>query len=316
MVMTTSRPTKTAASVPQWRYGAKLGCLETVPLNEAALWPLRQIDVRAAGIDYLRRRFLAGSDRSTVHLLWWLREGNATCDYGEGPKPLRPGQVAICPAGRSHWVSINRGTARGVWIHLFDVKRWSFIHAIKPGIRPAVESDAIEFIMARCIAEGDSRKFGAYENAVHYAQVLGVLLMRELSAVGGRNDLLQREKLDQLSREIQASLHLAWDVKLMAAKVHVSPRCFHRLCLEQLGVRPLEFVTRLRIDYAIGRLLHTDIKIEQLAAEIGYQSAYAFSNTFLRLTGKRPGQFRKQPDSAHRPSPSAARTPATRPATG
>jgi AraC family transcriptional regulator of adaptative response/methylated-DNA-[protein]-cysteine methyltransferase len=63
-------------------------------------------------------------------------------------------------------------------------------------------------------------------------------------------------------------------------------RHFH----EQLGLSPLAFHRKLRLDYA-RRLLETGSDYLAAAYECGYQSASGFREAFIRQFGRPPGRF-------------------------
>lgn len=54
----------------------------------------------------------------------------------------------------------------------------------------------------------------------------------------------------------------------------------------------MQQLTYLRMQFAAHRLPMTGERIEDIAQQVGYQNPFAFSNTFKRMTGFRPSQFR------------------------
>lgn len=69
---------------------------------------------------------------------------------------------------------------------------------------------------------------------------------------------------------------------------------FRKLFRKRLGVSPVQYRIRVRIDAARNLLLaDKDRKISDVAYELGYPSVYEFSAQFKKNTGLPPGVFRK-----------------------
>ena len=54
----------------------------------------------------------------------------------------------------------------------------------------------------------------------------------------------------------------------------------------------------MRIAFAAHLLATTSAKVEAIAQQVGYANPFAFSNTFKRLTGFRPSEYRTRPHTA------------------
>jgi AraC family transcriptional regulator of arabinose operon len=75
----------------------------------------------------------------------------------------------------------------------------------------------------------------------------------------------------------------------------LSPSLLSSLFRKQVGISLIAAVNRARLRSAKYALLDPTRKMEDIAAQTGFQSPYAFSNWFLRQTGQRPGSFRRNP---------------------
>jgi LacI family transcriptional regulator len=81
-------------------------------------------------------------------------------------------------------------------------------------------------------------------------------------------------------------------------------RTLERGFREHLGRSVLYEITRVRIERAKTLLAESDLKAHQVAEQCGFSGIVAFSKVFLRLTGIRPSDFRKN-SKAVRPKPKA-----------
>jgi iron complex transport system substrate-binding protein len=70
-----------------------------------------------------------------------------------------------------------------------------------------------------------------------------------------------------------------------------SPR--RREILEELGISPIEYKNRLRMEKARHLLLYTYNTVSEIAASLGFDSVYVFSRIFRQYNGLSPSSFRK-----------------------
>ena len=85
----------------------------------------------------------------------------------------------------------------------------------------------------------------------------------------------------------------------LAAICYLSPSQMRRLFASELGLSPSEYRTEVRIRMARRLLSGSYESIATVAAAVGYDSPFAFSKAFKKLTGMSP---RECADTAHRKS--------------
>ena len=86
-----------------------------------------------------------------------------------------------------------------------------------------------------------------------------------------------------------------WTLKQIAAEASMSTEHFRRLCLEAIGCSPMKHLGRLRMRRASELLMTTDLTIDAVSSEVGYEFASTFSNSFQKWSGQRPSEFRRSP---------------------
>lgn len=96
---------------------------------------------------------------------------------------------------------------------------------------------------------------------------------------------------------VRQDLSHTWTLSDMARLANTSQEHLRRLCQKNLGRSPGKQLAALRIAEAAHRLVTTADKVENIAGKVGYVNAFAFSNTFKRLTGFRPSHYRARPRS-------------------
>ena len=77
----------------------------------------------------------------------------------------------------------------------------------------------------------------------------------------------------------------------MAQIAHVSEKQLERLCKRDLGRTPRQHLIALRMHRAAELLATSDDTVEAIAAAVGYQNPFTFSNRFRRFSGWPPSRY-------------------------
>ena len=101
------------------------------------------------------------------------------------------------------------------------------------------------------------------------------------------------EKLSAITEYV--NMHLSEEITLetLASLVHFHPNYFIRFFKQNLGVSPMQYVSRARIELAKTLLKTTDKKIADIASRTGFHDLFYFSQRFKEQTGFSPSDFRK-----------------------
>ena len=114
--------------------------------------------------------------------------------------------------------------------------------------------------------------------------------------------LLAQEQLqatgDPLIRSIQSWIadHLAEPLTIngLAHQAGLGTTQFKKRFRHQLGTSPLHYITHQRMHKARALLSHTDLNLQQVAEQCGYQDVSAFSRRFSQTFGQAPGAFARR----------------------
>lgn len=110
----------------------------------------------------------------------------------------------------------------------------------------------------------------------------------------------QREpRLAAVWNAVRDDLARDWTLAELARLANTSEEHLRRLCHRSLGRSPGKQLAALRIAQAAHRLATSGDKIATIARDVGYVNPFAFSNTFKRLTGFRPSEYRAKPQGPH-----------------
>lgn len=92
---------------------------------------------------------------------------------------------------------------------------------------------------------------------------------------------------------MHAEPHCSWTVESLAHAVMMSRPAFARQFKTVVGLTPLAYLSRVRIDLAARLLRDTDDQLGDVARAVGYGSEFAFSRAFSREQGIAPGRYRR-----------------------
>lgn len=85
------------------------------------------------------------------------------------------------------------------------------------------------------------------------------------------------------------------NTKSIAEKFGFTPAYFSRLFQDYKKISPTDYIVRLRMEKAMELFQdHSELKIKEIAAHVGYQDSLYFSKVFRKYTGKSPKQYLKQ----------------------
>jgi AraC-like DNA-binding protein len=100
--------------------------------------------------------------------------------------------------------------------------------------------------------------------------------------------------LGPVLRALHADPARRWTVAGMADVAGLSRAAFARRFSTQVTQPPLTYLTDLRMDLADAALLRPRATLASVAAQVGYQSEFAFSDAFKRHHGTSPGRWRRE----------------------
>jgi AraC family transcriptional activator of mtrCDE len=144
--------------------------------------------------------------------------------------------------------------------------------------------------------ELDGTRPGAPAIAKDLASALFMMMLRgHLEASAPAEGLLRLLNQRMTAQAVLAMVRdpvRAWTLDDLAQTAASSRATLVRAFRKASGVAPLAFLTDLRLGLARHRLGSAAASVDQIAAEVGYQSQAAFSRAFLRKYGVRPGKLR------------------------
>lgn len=251
---------------------------------------LRDAGVRSIGLDERADGTAWGGGMRPTTLLFYLTEG--VVESADGTARASAGQVLCAPPRAPKSLRAPCGPVRGAWLHLADVPPWSGLGETGYTVHPAREAG----LVYACIEALQDETLRATPTAGRATEILCQLVLHYAQQLVQETepfrDRAARQRLVDLWHRVSADLAAPWRVASLAHAAAMSPGHFHREVRRLFGEKPMQRVRRLRLERAATLLTTTDLDLAAIAAAVGYSTAYALSNAFLRHTGQRPGEYR------------------------
>jgi AraC-like DNA-binding protein len=177
------------------------------------------------------------------------------------------------------------------------------LDALPPVIHlPAHAEDAAmaQYLLTRIGQEASGERIGAGAVGAHLAVVLLIDIIRYHLARNPAGTGWLHGLTDPVTAAALRAIHAApgarWTVQSLADQAHVSRSTLAARFKAVVGLGPLEYLTRWRIEIGAHRLATTEQTIASIAEDVGYGSETAFALAFKRELGLPPGAYRRSPN--------------------
>ena len=135
----------------------------------------------------------------------------------------------------------------------------------------------------------------------HLAPIILIQIIRAYLSTNpaGQNWFLSISdpKLSKAMEAMHSDCAHDWSVQSLADICGMSRAGFAAKFKEKIGLTPKDYLTNWRMQVACRLLKESNDPILEIAETVGFESESAFSASFKRLIGVRPGVFRKAPDA-------------------
>ena len=118
------------------------------------------------------------------------------------------------------------------------------------------------------------------------------------NAVSSPSAVPIRHEVATALEAMQHDLRHRWSIAELAEVAHVSGSHLMRLFTEEIGMAPIAWLTRRRVQEMARLLRETRLSILEIARQVGWRDRGHASEQFKRITGATPIQYRAQLDEA------------------
>lgn len=229
------------------------------------------------------------------HLLLYCVQGEASLQVGESSMALRPGMLAVLPAGVAHRYSADaRAPWSLYWVHVSGAGVHEFLSpllngqawaVLMPGMPPALLADW------RGLLEMRAPGFEALALQLAAARLRQLLVHMAWLARHGSGP---RSRLDVNALQQFMLMHLTEVPSLdrLAAEAGMEKFHFAKTFKRLTGQAPLQHFLHLRMTRACERLDAGEESVADIAQALGYSDAPYFSRQFRQIIGMAPSAYR------------------------
>lgn len=125
------------------------------------------------------------------------------------------------------------------------------------------------------------------------AEIVAHVARRTFTTLARDSDTPASEAVERSVEFVSGNFRDDIGIEDMAQVAHLSKFHFLRKFRREVGITPGAFLKRFRIVQAMEQLVESDLAICEIAREVGYRNAAAFSRAFLRTAGTQPCLFRQ-----------------------
>lgn len=227
--------------------------------------------------------------------LIFVTRGAVTWHIAGEAHPMTPGEAVLVPPGVRH-------EARGSAAHSFGSVHWELTlpggqDALQLLVPPTRQTFApgsrLERYLQGFLDEFDRASFEeTTQMTPGWSRLIALELLRENAREGRLRqpavDPLVIDLLDELRRRIDKPTTLGE----LARRSGFSPQHLNRLFGRVLGVTPLRYLARMRMERAAELLEADQLTVQAIALRVGYTDPYYFSRVFREHFDRSPQQYR------------------------
>jgi AraC-like DNA-binding protein len=235
----------------------------------------------------------------------WIERGRAVWIIEEKPHELVPGDLVIVPPGVPHRAhsTTRRMTLGSIHVQLTLPGGQDVFEVLVPArMRHVRRNSKLAGYLRASLAEWDREDHAQTMLMLkNWAPLVTLELLRYDAAQGTLKqrdvDPLVAELLDELNHRINHETTL----DDLADWSGFSPQHLNRLFRRVLGVTPLQYLARMKMEEAASLLADDRWTVAAIARKLGMDDPYYFSRLFKQHFGRSPSQYR---DTAGSKNPS------------
>jgi two-component system response regulator YesN len=106
---------------------------------------------------------------------------------------------------------------------------------------------------------------------------------------------LTNKTVNSILQYVNENFYKGISIQSISQKFYVNPNYISQLFKKAVGSNFIEYLVKLRIDYACRLLKESDYAIQTISEKVGYNDYFYFTRAFKKMTGKTPSEYRNEP---------------------
>lgn len=151
------------------------------------------------------------------------------------------------------------------------------------------EATCVELFMKEFQAVSCGKKYDKYQNSEFlYGFLTALCRDLEKSTQGINHSLANTAK-----KWIEDNYMTGKNISDMSQELGVSTSHLTRQFHSYIGIPPIQFLNKLRLEHAMFLLINTDLSLQKLALQSGFANGNYFSKVFRKVVGTEPSKYRE-----------------------
>ncbi|OME29931.1 AraC family transcriptional regulator [Paenibacillus odorifer] len=228
---------------------------------------------------------------------YFICDGEGWLKIGDREYYPKPGQLFLMPEGvKQSYSCINDQPFEKYWCHfsakvgdinLFKMLELSHVcREVDPHVIQKIFSSLTSHMKSDAVYAHLLAKSKLMELFSYFIMNIDVddITFKNLSSI---------EKLTKVLTYIDAHIERNITIHELAEIAYMHPNYFIRLFKQQIGVPPIQYITRKKITKAKELLRGTQSSVGEIAHDLGFSELYYFSKQFKKNVGLSPSEFRQ-----------------------
>ncbi|HBM79483.1 MAG TPA: AraC family transcriptional regulator [Clostridiaceae bacterium] len=228
---------------------------------------------------------------------YYICDGEGWLKIGNDEYYPKPGELYLMPAGVLQSYSyISKNTFLKYWCHFTaTVGDINIFDIIKTPLHIKIENrDEIENAFKELILSYKST--GITSSLRIKSELLGIIALFFENFSADDIHISSSSSVGALStvmNYIEKNIGKNINVEELARLAGFHPNYFIKFFRKHLGISPMQYINRKRMEMAKGLIKATDMTISEIARRTGYKDPFYFSKLFKKYTGFSPSEYRK-----------------------
>lgn len=258
--------------------------------GNSRLWPHREVIV--AGLSSLTTGYVVQRMKFLNHVVVVVTKGEMIYkDDIAGTLKVGPGNMIFMPSLWKCRYEVESECSI-VWMHLNqDSPFWHDIPKGSSFIRPTRNVTKIPTLMELLYEECSmpEANFGVTQQLL--CQLLLQYVYEDIQTANSRTDV--RRRLEECFRKVSNDPTRIWSVADLSRLASMSRPAFFLAVREHYGKPPMSLVRQMRLNAVAQMLVNTDMPLDAIALQTGFNCGFSLSRAFKNQFGQSPGMWRR-----------------------
>ncbi len=231
------------------------------------------------------------------HILIYCYEGSGKVKILKNEYQIEPGDFFIIPMKIAHQYSADQNNPWTIyWVHFkgsVSNAIISFIQKQKGSCKGFIPYSEKSISLFNEIYTQFERGY-SNDNLMYANMCLSHFLTTFIynNKYNPQNNF--KDEIDKAIDFLRTKIDEILTLEQIALSVNLSPSHFSFLFKKKTGFSPIEYFNHLKVQKACQYLLFTNLRIKQIALEIGISDSYYFSRMFTKVMGVSPSTYKER----------------------